>query len=81
MDLKTVASTWYEAVMVKGYGAKLDGQYDNKRAAAKAIAECVARVIERGYKPDEYYVVMCTCTRTIDNNCDVVSETVTRVRV
>jgi hypothetical protein len=81
MDLRTVSSTWYEAVMVKGYGAKLDGQYNNKRDAAKAISNCIARVIERGYKPDEYFVMMCTCIRMIDSNGDVVSETIARVRV
>ena len=81
MNLRAVSSTWYEAVMVKGYGAKLDGKYDNKRAAAKAIAECIARVIERGYKPDEYYVMMCTCIRMIDDQGDTISETITRIMV
>lgn len=81
MELRTVASTWYEAVMVGGYGCKLCGNYDNKRDAQKAIKESSAKAVERGYKADKYYVMMCNCVRMIEDNGDVVSETITRVRV
>ena len=81
MKLQTVASTWYEAVMVKGYGCRLDGCYDNKREAQKAIKEYKARVVERGYKADEYFILMCNCIRMFDENGDTVSETITKTRV
>lgn len=80
MELRTIASTWYEAVMVGGYGCKLHGTYDSKREVQKAIKESNARVVERGYKADEYFIVLCHCVRLIDDKGDVVSETITRVR-
>lgn len=81
MELRTVASTWYEAVMIGGYGCKLSGTYDSKRETQKAIKESNARAVERGYKADSYFIVMCSCVRMVEDNGDVVSETITRVRV
>ena len=81
MNLRTVTSTWYEAVMVGGYGCKLNRTYDNKRDVQKAIKESNARAVERGYKADNYFIMMCSCVRMIEDNGDVVSETITRVRV
>ena len=81
MNWRTVESTWYEAVMVGGYGCKLYGQYDNKRDAQNAINESNERVVARGYKANKYYIVKCSCARTTEDNGDLVSETITRVKV
>ena len=81
MDFKTVVSTWYEAIQVKGYGCKLCKTYNNKKEAQKGIKESNAKAIEQGYTADEYYIMLCNCVRQIDENNDVISETITRVRV
>lgn len=81
MNLQAIANTWYEAVMVRGYGCKLDGTYYNKREVQKAIKDANARAVERGYKADEYFILLCNCVRLIDDNGDVVSGTITKVRV
>ena len=81
MDLRVVASTWYEAVMVNSYGAKLDGTYDNKRDVQKAIKAANMREKERGYEPSKYYIMLCNCVRMFEDNGDTVSETITKVRV
>lgn len=80
MKLKTVASTWYEADMKRGYGCKLDGVYRNLREIKKAIKESNARAVAQGYKADEYIIMLCHHVRVLDENNDVVSETRTRVR-
>lgn len=81
MNLKTVASTWFEAVQVCGYGCKLVNTYNSKRDAKKAIKESNERAIEQGFKANEYYIMLCNCVRLLDENNDVVSETITRARV
>ena len=81
MNLRTVASTWYEAVMVGGYGCKLYGTYDNKREAQKAIKTSNEKAVQQGYKADDYFIMMCSCVRMIEDNGDVVSETITKARV
>lgn len=81
MNLKTVCGTWYEAVMVRGYGCKLSGTWHSKREAQKAIKEANARAVERGYKADEYYIVLCNTVRMFDENGDTVSESISKVRV
>lgn len=81
MKLRTITSTWYEAVQIGGFGCKLKNTYASKRETQKAIAEANIRAIERGYGPDEYHIVLCTIVRLIEDNGDVVSETITRVRV
>lgn len=35
MHLRSIASTWYEAVMVNSYGAKLENTYYTKRDIQK----------------------------------------------
>lgn len=81
MKLRAITDNWYEAVQVGGYGCKLNNTYASKREAQKAIAEANLRVIERGYGADEYYIMYCSIVRLIEDNGDVVSETITRVRV
>lgn len=81
MELRTVCNTWYEAIMAHGYGCKLYGTWDNKREAQQAIKEANDRAVERGYKADEYYIMLCNVVRMIDDNGDVVSETITKARV
>lgn len=81
MDLRTIASTWYEAVMVGGYNCKLSGVYDNKREAQKAIKISIENALQQGHKEDKYFIMMCNCIRMIEDNGDIVSETITRVRV
>ena len=81
MKLKTVCSTWYEAIQVGGYGCKLADTYRNKREAQAAIKAANEKAVAAGYSPDEYYIVICNATRVITENCDIVSETVTRAVV
>lgn len=80
MHLRSIASTWYEAVMVNSYGAKLENTYYTKRDIQKAIKETNQREVERGYNASEYFILLCNCVRLIDDNGDVVSETITKVR-
>lgn len=80
MKLRTVASTWYEVVFVQSYGAKLENTFYNKREAQKAIKEFKERQVQRGNKPSECFILLCNIVRLIDDNGDVVSETVTKVR-
>ena len=80
MNLKTVVSTWFEAVQVCGYGCKLADIYNNKKEAQKAIKESNERAVKQGFKANEYYIMLCNCVRLLDENNDVVSETITRVR-
>lgn len=81
MSYRTIDSTWYEAVMEGGFGAKLANTYDSKFKALRAIAETNKRVEARGYKTDKYFVVLCHVIRVVDDNGDLVSEVVTRERV
>jgi hypothetical protein len=76
-----MASAWYEAIMVGGRGCKLSGTYDSQREAQKAIKEANAKAVECGYKADEYFIVLCSIVRMIDDNGDMVSETITKARV
>lgn len=81
MNLRTVASTWYEAVQIGGYGCRLNGTYESKREVQKAIKEANVRAKDWGYKEEEYNIMLCHCVRMIEDNGDVVSETITKVRV
>ena len=81
MELRTVCSTWYEAIQIRAFGCKLSNTYSSKREAQKAITETNINAVKQGYQPDEYYIMLCNLVRMIDDNGDVVSETVTRVRV
>lgn len=76
-----VTSTWYEAVMVRGFGAKLADTFNSMEEVALAIKKVTDREIEMGYKPSRYFIVRCDIVRIFDDNGDVVSETVTRVRM
>lgn len=78
---KTVCGTWYEAMMVRGWGCRLNGTFNSKREAAKAIKESRAKEVENGYKASEYFIVFCNVTRMLDENGDVIMETVTKARV
>ena len=81
MNLKTVVKTWFEAVQVRGYGCKLADTYNNEKEAQIAINESNERAVKQGFKAEEYYIMLCNCTRLFDENNDVVSETITRARV
>lgn len=81
MELRTVASTWYEVVFARSYGAKLDNTFYSKREAQKAIKEYKERQVQRGNKPSECFILLCNVVRMMDDNGDTVSETVTKVRV
>lgn len=81
MNLRTISSTWYEAVMVGGYGCKLANTYDNKKDAVKAIKEAKAKEEGGGYVVNDYFILLCNCVRMIDDKGDTVSETIARVRV
>lgn len=81
MDFRTITSTWYEVVMVGGYGCKLPGLYNSKREAQKAIKVSNEKAVQQGYEEDKYFIMMCSCVRMIEDNGDVVSETIARVRV
>lgn len=77
----TGTSTWYEAVMVRGFGAKLADTFNSMEEVALAIKKATDREIEMGYKPSRYFIVRCDMARIVDDNGDVVSETITRVRM
>lgn len=81
LPVRTVTSTWYEAVMVRGFGAKLADTFNSMEEVALAIKKVTDREIEMGYKPSRYFIVRCDIVRIFDDNGDVVSETVTRVRM
>lgn len=81
MEYRTVAGVWYEAVMIRGYGARLDGNFSNKREAKAAIKASKEKQKAAGYKPSEYFIVMCSCVRMIDKNGDTISETIVKTRV
>ena len=69
--LMTTAGTWYEVVR-KGTGGKPEETvYFTKREALSAARKC----------EEDAYVMMCTTTRTLESNGDVVCETEHRVRV
>lgn len=81
MSVRQIISTWYEAVMVGGYGCKLLNTYNSKEEALKDIEETNKRVVERGYRADEYYVMRCHCVKLVEDNGDVITEVVTREKV
>lgn len=81
LPVRTVTSTWYEAMMVRGFGAKLADTFNSMEEVTLAIKKVTDREIEMGYKPSRYFIVRCDMTRIIDDNGDVVSETVARVRM
>lgn len=81
MELRTITSTWYEVVLVGGYGAKLEKTYATQKDANQAATETNMRAIDNGYGPSKYYIMYCTIVRLIEDNGDVVSETITRTRV
>lgn len=81
LPVRTVTSTWYEAVMVRGFGAKLADTFNSMEEVALAIKKGTEREIEMGYKPSRYFIVRCDMARIVDGDGDVVSETITRVRM
>lgn len=81
LPVRTVTSTWYEAVMVRGFGAKLADTFNSMEEVALAIKKGTEREIEMGYKPSRYFIVRCDMARIVDDDGDVVSETITRVRM
>ena len=81
MELRTITSNWYEVVLVGGYGAKLENSYASKHAADNAAIEANLRAVQHGYGPSKYYIMYCTIVRLLEDNGDVVSETITRTRV
>lgn len=81
LPVRTVISTWYEAVMIRGFGAKLADTFNSMEEVALAIKKGTEREIEMGYKPSRYFIVRCDMARIVDGDGDVVSETITRVRM
>ena len=81
MDLRTVTGIWYEIALVNGHGAKLDKDYASKQAAERAIMETNLKAMQHGYGPSKYYIMYCTIVRLMEDNGDVVSETITKTRV
>ena len=81
LPVRTVTSTWYEAVMARGFGAKLADTFNSMEEVALAIKKGTEREIEMGYKPSRYFIVSCDMARIVDGEGDVVSETITRVRM
>lgn len=81
LPVRTVTSTWYEAVMVRGFGAKLADTFNSMEEVTLAIKKGTEREIEMGYKPSRYFIVRCNMARIVDGDGDVVSETVMRVRM
>lgn len=79
--MKTITSTWYEAVMVKGFGCTLADHYSTKEEADKAIIEANNKETAAGYKPSNYYIMNCAITRALDENGDVVFETIVKAKV
>ena len=81
LPVRTVTSTRYEAVMIRGFGAKLADTFNSMEEVALAIKKGTEREIEMGYKPSRYFIVRCDMARIVDGDGDVVSETITRVRM
>lgn len=81
LPVRTITSTWYEAVMVRGFGAKLADTFNSMEEVALVIKKGTEREIEIGYKPSRYFIVRCDMARIVDGDGDVVSETITRVRM
>ena len=81
LPVRTVTSTWYEAVMARGFDAKLADTFNSMEEVALAIKKGTEREIEMGYKPSRYFIMRCDMARIVDDNGDVVSETITRVRM
>lgn len=78
---RTINSTWYEAVMVGGYGCKLSERFNSARDAKREIKKAYEREKAAGYKPSEYFVVMVNVISTIDENGDLVSKTMVETRI
>lgn len=81
LPVRRIINTWYEAVMVRGFGAKLADTFNNMEEVALAIKKVTDREIEMDCEPSRYFIVRCDMARIVDDNGDVVSETVTRVRM
>lgn len=81
MDLRGNSGTWYEVVMVRGRGCKLAERYFNQREAKKAIKEANEKAVKNRYKTDEYFILLCSSTCLTDENGDIVSETITKIRI
>jgi hypothetical protein len=80
MELRTINSTWYEVVYVGGYGAKLDHSFATMRDAQKAILIEQAKALECNRAPVKYHIMHCVICRMVEDNGDVVSETIIRTR-
>lgn len=81
LPVRTVTITWYEAMMVRGFGAKLADTFNSMEEVTLAIKKVTEREIEMDCEPSRYFIVRCDIVRIFDDNGDVVSETVTRVRM
>lgn len=81
MELRSISSEWYEAYIVGSHGSKMPGSYDTRMQAEVAVKEAKNRAVEFGRKPYDYFIVRCTCVKLIEDNGDIVSETITRARV
>lgn len=81
MKIKTVCSTWYEAVQVKSFGCKLAERFPSIREAKRAIKAANSRAVEKGLKEAEYIIMLVASAVMYDENLDVISENVSRMRV
>lgn len=79
--MKTTYNTWYEAVMVKGFGCKLADHYSTKEEAEAAIIEVNNKETAMGYKPSNYYIMQCASNLAFDENNDVIFETIVKAKV
>ncbi len=73
--------SWYEIWIKKSHGAKLDGTFTSVAKAKKKIKETVEKQKSLGYKPDEFFIMICDAIYLVDENGDTISETTTYARV
>lgn len=80
MEIKNYNSVWYEAIMKRGYGAKLCDMYETKEDAEKGIEKSNKRAVLKGYEPTEYYIIRCERVAMLDIHGDIISETMLKTR-
>ncbi len=79
--MKTTTQITYEVYLKGWHGAKLAETFTAQDEAVQAIKEARQQQIDAGYKPDNYYIVLCMHTITRDDDGDMISESTTRCRL
>lgn len=79
--METVRATWYEAWIKRSFGGKLIDRYSNQEEAKAAIKKAVEKEKSLGYKPSEYYPMIVDVIKTMDDEGETISETITYARV